>query len=335
MSIKQTDAGWTVDVQPGGRGHKRFRKSFDTKAEAKAYEAWLRTQVVQDSSWSPKKKDTRRLVELVSLWYEHHGKELRAGEDTYKRLLSMCTAMGNPVAIAFKASTFVEYRTQRLSTGISPNNMNHEHAYLRAVFNELERLGFWTEPNPLAKLRQLKVLQNELSYLTIEQIETLLASLEQSRNPHVFLITKVCLSTGARWSEAEELQASQVQNAQIQFARTKSGKTRSVPINDRLEEELKAHYSIYGTGQRIFGYAFSAFREGLLRAGITLPDGQLTHALRHSFASHFMMRGGNIIALQRILGHASLTMTMRYAHLAPDHLQEAKNLNPLAFCKAA
>ena len=43
-----------------------------------------------------------------------------------------------------------------------------------------------------------------------------------------------------------------------------------------------------------------------------------------------MMAGGNILTLQRILGHQSLTMTMRYAHLAPEHLQEAKALNPLA-----
>ncbi|HIE4841566.1 TPA: hypothetical protein ACXND4_004357 [Burkholderia multivorans] len=42
-----------------------------------------------------------------------------------------------------------------------------------------------------------------------------------------------------------------------------------------------------------------------------------------------MMNGGNILTLQRILGHQSLTMTMRYAHLAPEHLQEAKMLNPL------
>ena len=43
-----------------------------------------------------------------------------------------------------------------------------------------------------------------------------------------------------------------------------------------------------------------------------------------------MINGGNILTLQRVLGHASLTMTMRYAHLAPDHLQEVLNLNPLA-----
>ena len=63
--------------------------------------------------------------------------------------------------------------------------------------------------------------------------------------------------------------------------------------------------------------------------GIT-PDGQMTHVLRHTFASHFVMKGGNILTLQRLLGHRDLKTTMRYAHFSPDHLLEAVRLNPLA-----
>ena len=59
------------------------------------------------------------------------------------------------------------------------------------------------------------------------------------------------------------------------------------------------------------------------------PAGQLTHVLRHTFASHFMMNGGNILVLQRVLGHTDIKMTMRYAHFAPDHLEDAVKLNPL------
>ena len=51
--------------------------------------------------------------------------------------------------------------------------------------------------------------------------------------------------------------------------------------------------------------------------------------LRHTFASHFVITGGNILTLQKVLGHASVTMTMRYAHLAPDHLQDALRRNPI------
>lgn len=335
MTIKRTDSGWLVDIQPAGRGGKRFRKTVKTQAEAKAHETWLKSQVIQNAGWAPKKKDLRKLSDLIGLWFEHHGIGLSSGKDTNQRLLAMAAAMGNPNASSFTASMFAEYRTRRLEAGVSANNMNREHAYLRAVFNELGRLGYWTEENPLAKLRQFKIQQTELSYLTPPQIEELLKSLKTAQNPHVHLITQVCLSTGARWSEAEELRASQVRDGQIQFAKTKSGKVRSVPISEELQSALQQHYQEQGNGARIFGHAYSAFREGLDRTGIELPEGQLTHSLRHTFASHFMMNGGNILVLQRILGHASLTMTMRYAHLAPEHLQEVKRLNPLAFRKAA
>ncbi|WP_423135965.1 tyrosine-type recombinase/integrase [Morganella morganii] len=62
---------------------------------------------------------------------------------------------------------------------------------------------------------------------------------------------------------------------------------------------------------------------------MSLPEGQRTHVLRHTFASHFMMNGGNILVLQQILGHSSIMMTMRYAHFSPDHLDAAVTLNPL------
>lgn len=60
-----------------------------------------------------------------------------------------------------------------------------------------------------------------------------------------------------------------------------------------------------------------------------MPHGQATHALRHTFATHFMMNGGSIITLQRILGHSTLQQTLTYAHFAPDFLQDAITYNPL------
>ena len=65
-------------------------------------------------------------------------------------------------------------------------------------------------------------------------------------------------------------------------------------------------------------------------AEIVLYKGQSTHVLRHTFASHIMMGGGNILVLQQILGHASITDTMKYAHFSPAHLEDAIRLNPLA-----
>lgn len=111
-----------------------------------------------------------------------------------------------------------------------------------------------------------------------------------------------------------------------------------MPIDQALEESLDEHYNRHSDSigdQRFFTTAYSAFIEALERTKIQLPNGQATHVLRHTFASHFMMNGGNILALQRILGHSSLQMTMRYAHLSPDHLSEARTLNPLTRWRAS
>ncbi len=117
-----------------------------------------------------------------------------------------------------------------------------------------------------------------------------------------------------------------VRDGKLSFHGTKSGKSRSVPVADDLFKEIYAHLEMFGE----FSFSLSAFRRALDESGIELPKGQAAHVLRHSFASHFVMNGGNILVLQKVLGHSSLTMTMRYSHLAPDHFQDVVLLNPLS-----
>jgi site-specific recombinase XerD len=66
---------------------------------------------------------------------------------------------------------------------------------------------------------------------------------------------------------------------------------------------------------------------------IESPREQAAHVLGHTSASHFVMNGGGVLTLQKILGHSSVVMTIRYAHLAPEHLEMGKFLNPLAQIK--
>lgn len=329
MPKQQLNKRWLVDIQPGGRGGKRFRKTFNTKAEGLAYKAWLTTKINETPEWQPAKRDLRNLSSLVDVWYEHHGTGLRAGKNTYSRLKHLCVALGDPLADKFTVDMFASYRRKRMDQGISQNNLNREHAYLRSVFNELSRLGYWKGENPLAKIRQFKIQEKELTFLSLDQIDRLLMEMQTGRNPDVHIITRICLTTGARWSEAEEMNVNQIQNGMIQFSMTKSGKNRAVPIDKELNAEL-IEIAKKSDTSRLFKSSSSAFRDAIGRTGIELPAGQLTHVLRHTYASHFMMDGGNILILQRVLGHSSLAMTMKYAHLAPEHLQESLKLNPMA-----
>ncbi|TCO81102.1 site-specific recombinase XerD [Plasticicumulans lactativorans] len=324
MTIKRTDKGWLADIQPGGRGSKRYRKTFDTRAEAQRWERYMRAQVDRAPDWMPPRQDKRRLSELVRLWYEGHGVQLRDGKRRCDALLRCVQAMGDPIASDFAREQFVIYRAQRRADGLKDASLNREHAYMRALFGELARLGHWTAPNPMQGLRLIRERQHELAYLSAEQIEHLLAVLEGD----VRRIVLLCLATGARWSEAERLRAEDVTGELVTFhgLGTKSGRSRSVPIAQGLADLIRGKRRV----GRLFRPSYHAFRTGIERAGICLPAGQLTHVLRHTFASHFMQQGGNLLVLQRILGHSTVTVTMRYAHFAPDHLREAVRLNPVA-----
>lgn len=320
MAIKRDGDKWKVDCQPGGRGAKRIRKWFDTKAEAVRFERHVHGKHQEGKPWEAPRRDTRRLSQLVKTWYERHGRSLKDGKARQVKLLAIAERMDDPIAANWTAQDFTEYRSTRLDQ-VADATANRELAYLRAMFNELRRCGEWEKDNPLALVKQIKVDETELTYLDQEQIRALLDALGDSDAGKV---ARVCLSTGARWSEAETLRAEQVRPYRVTYSGTKSGKVRAIPISKEL------HDLITGRSGRLFGNCYHQFRAGVMKAKIQLPPGQLTHVLRHTFASHFMQAGGNILTLQRILGHQSITMTMRYAHLAPDHLQEALKLNPIS-----
>ncbi|EBD4137233.1 integrase, partial [Salmonella enterica] len=128
-----------------------------------------------------------------------------------------------------------------------------------------------------------------------------------------------------RWGEINNIKRSAVIKYKITYINTKNGKNRTIPISRSLYNELTE-------GNNPVLLANASYREVshiINRLFPWLPDGQAVHVLRHTFASHFMMNGGNILTLQKILGHATITQTMTYAHFAPDHLQDAVNLNPL------
>ena len=325
MAIEQLpDGRWRVDVEPI-KG-KRFRKTLKTKAEAQRFEATCRSKVVDNPDWSPKPRDTRRLTELVAAWYDLHGHSLRDGARRRAKLDLVAKRLRDPQAAKLDPQTYAHDRRVRLGEGVSPKTLNNELGYLRSVYNELRGLGVIDYPNPLALVKPLKIQERELSWLTTDQIAELLETIRSGcDNPHVEIITLICLATGARWSEAEKLKPTGLRNGVITFSGTKSGKVRSVPITAELEAKIVRHWRQHGQPNA----AITSFRRALARTTIQLPKGQAAHSLRHTFASHFIQNGGNILTLQKILGHSSLAMTMRYAHLAPDHLSDAVRFGPL------
>ncbi|MFG0412146.1 tyrosine-type recombinase/integrase [Pseudomonas sp. zjy_8] len=324
MTVRKNGSTWMADFYENGRSGRRIRKKgFKTKAAAQRYESEFFASLTNTG-----RPLDDRLSDLVTLWHELHGCSLKDEKYRLSRTLATVERLGNPMVSSFDALAWARYRQSRLKD-VSPHTINHEQRYLSAVFSELIRLGAWAGDNPLSRVRQIKTDQTELTFLTLQQVEQLLEECKRSTNNHTYPVALICLATGARWDEAESLQRGALFGGKAHFHRTKNRQSRSVPIPKEVEE-IALKVGMPGNG-RLFMPCRSAFRSAYLRCGLHTP-GQMTHILRHTFASHYMMGGGDILGLQRILGHSSITMTMRYAHLSPDHLESALRLSPLTQC---
>ncbi len=143
-----------------------------------------------------------------------------------------------------------------------------------------------------------------------------------------------------RKSEILSLKWSQIRNGFIYLERTKTDIARQIPINTDLEDCLKGirkrleFTSDYifpdGNGSHIHDIKTS-FKSVLKGIGIT---NFRPHDLRHTFASHDIMRGGSLKALKEILGHKDIKMTIRYSHLSKKFArEEIQILNGLTSAK--
>ncbi|MGF1700411.1 tyrosine-type recombinase/integrase [Photobacterium makurazakiensis] len=327
---KQTGGNWICECYPQGRYGKRVRKKFLTKGEALAFERFTMREI-EDKPWLGSKEDNRRLSELISLWYDYHGKNIKTGKMYLNVLSNLCNLMGNPIAANCRGKDYTHYRANRTNIlvgdgrAVSPQTQNLELTLLKAVFNELIRVKEWELPNPFADVKKIRVGDSELAFLSPEEIKVLLAFVTERNSPEEMAnVIKVCLATGARIMEAVSLKGSQLSKYKITFINTKGKRNRTVPISAELYD------AIYKPGSGpLFSVNYHPIYMRIRKCFPDLPKGQATHVLRHTFASYFMMNGGNILVLQRILGHQDIKQTMVYSHFSPDHLQDAVTKNPL------
>ena len=237
---------------------------------------------------------------------------------------------------AITARGVAEYRVARLATTsrretkLAPATVNRECALLRSF---LRMALAWDK---LAKLPVFKMAKEEGKerFLSVEEITRMLAACSESRNRRLRPLLLTALHTGLRKGELPGLRWEQIDFTRGVIAlgrRTKSGKGRDVPLNQELYTVLAPLCSDAGgleaTG-RVWGdigKIDTAYNTALVRAKIFEPDVNF-HTLRHTFDSHYVMRGGSSVKLQAIRGHASVRTTQIYARLAPDQLIGATSM---------
>jgi integrase len=196
-----------------------------------------------------------------------------------------------------------------------------------AILRHLLRLAHdeWEVLDTAPRIRMEREPEGRLRWLTPEDAARLLEACRESRNDGLVDLVEFALFTGMRRGEALGLTWDRVDRARgvVQLEETKSGKRREVPLNSRADAVLARRGSkstglVFGT--RNWDHFRSAWERAVERA--KLADFHF-HDLRHSFASWAIQRGATLQEVKDLLGHSSLAMTLRYGHLAPEHLRSA------------
>jgi integrase len=225
-----------------------------------------------------------------------------------------------------------DYKARRLKE-VSARTVNIEVGAVKTMLNRAVELGLISE-NPIVKIKKIKgPSRKPVEFLTKEQVSSLLRNSSPTYRP----IFYTYLNTGMRREELVNLEWSDIDwhNNQIRILNKekkryhpKGQKERFIPIKDDLiailkQRKKKANGSyVFGTkdGKPRHNNILRELKRAAKRAGI---EDITIHMLRHTFASHLVMAGVDLQTVQKLLGHSSITTTMIYAHLAPDHLKSA------------
>jgi integrase len=323
---------WICDyVTPGGQ---RKRKSFKMKKLAVSYMNKVGVDMDQGTFVDPDhyKKQT---LKILLKDYEKNFKHQRGWHTSKKYHLEVIRVkLGEDTRLMQITFKDVEtFRNELKQTPTKHDKVRSDAATNRAMAclrHMLRKAVEWDmlKHSPFDKGGSLHIKENNERdrFLSEDEIPKLLAECQ----PYLREVVECALHTGMRKSEILDLKWSQIRNDHIYLRKTKSNKKREIPINNdlaalfkqiRQRRHLTFEYVFVYQGRRI-GSVKTAFNAALKRANI---EDFRFHDLRHTFASYFAMRTGDLKALQEILGHADIKTTMRYAHLAKSHKKKAIN----------
>jgi integrase len=209
----------------------------------------------------------------------------------------------------------------------SPSTVNRYLAALSHALTVAMKEWGWLEDNPLRKVTKPKEPRGRVRYLADDERARLLEECRRSESPDLYCAVVLALSTGARRMEILGLRWGQADFARraITLLETKNGEIRSLPLVghafDLLEERAKIRRIdtdlVFPGRKRNRPIDLrSPFETAVKRAGI---EDFRWHDLRHSAASYLAMNGATLAEIAELLGHKTLAMVKRYAHLSQAH----------------
>ncbi|MBS0607407.1 MAG: site-specific integrase, partial [Verrucomicrobia bacterium] len=212
----------------------------------------------------------------------------------------------------------------------SKSTCNRYLASLSHLLSICTKQWEWISENPVRKISREREPRERTRFLSPEERNRLFEACRESENPLLTLFVVLLLSTGCRYNEIRRLKWTDIDlfKGRLTLNQTKNGDVRSVPIRG-LGLDLLCKRSLECNS---IGYVFAFKNQSKpmdprrsLRTAIkkaNLKDLR-PHDFRHSYASELLAQGLSLGEIGHLLGHRSVSMTRRYAHLVESRSVEA------------
>lgn len=330
---------WYVDVDfkhPDGRRQRvRRRSPIQSRRAAEQFEREQRNTLAAGGleRKEEEQKEIPRFAdfadEFIDTYARVHNKhsEVISKQGILQRYL--LPVFGRKKLDVITTRDIEKLKSKLLNIGLKAKTVNNALATMGKLLRYAEEVEI-IEKAP--RIRLLKVPKAAFDFLTFEESRELLEASKYNSEWHAMVF--FALRTGVRYGELCELRWKDIdlQRGQLLVSRsftrgqvttTKTGRQRQIPLSEQTVAYLTTHRHLNGElvfskndgGRHIHRRADVALKR-CCRYAEMRPIGW--HVLRHTFASHLAMRGVSLKSIQEMLGHTTIEMTMRYAHLSPE-----------------
>ena len=333
---RKESSTWWMSFTANGKNFRRSTETADRKLAEKIY-AKVQTQVIEGKWFEVDTARQYTFDEMMAKYMKEYSAVHKA-ESTHqkdKSLLAHLKKVFSGLTLnVITPRMITEYKTTRLSKGAFPASVRNELRLLSHAFNVAMKQWEWVKDNPVSKV-SFKELKSGMidRWLTAEEEGKLLKAVEGKLYGQLKDIAILALNTGMSQEEIIKLQWQKVDlfRKTITTTRKKTSRTRTIPINNTVFELLKQRMKVRplngcdyvffnGAGNMIdAGKLKATFIDAVKKSGI---QNFRFHDLRHTFATRLVQRGVDLYKVSKLLGHADISTTQRYAHHYPESLRD-------------
>ncbi|MHA1541165.1 MAG: tyrosine-type recombinase/integrase [Alphaproteobacteria bacterium] len=307
--------------------------TFSTKTQAKNWASRTENKIKDGKYLSQIKARKHTIREMIERYLEYVlPQKPKVAVDWKRYLITFQDLIGDYSLLEATPSLIAEARDKIANIKTKKGNLrsgstvNRYLTALSSVFGIAVREWELLENNPVLKVSKLKEAPHRIRYLSVEERVDLLTECEKANNPYLYPAVILALSTGARKMEILSLKWENVdlENKRVILKDTKNKEVRSLPlVVDGLKEMQKLYDSrkskIWVFPSKKEQKPFDITRSWRkARKDSKIKDFRF-HDLRHTTASYLAMNGATMGEIADILGHKTLQMVKRYAHLSDSH----------------